>query len=809
MAEFRVPFSGQILNGVIYVSEPGSLKSTAAPSGSAKTQILTNDANNVPSWASISDVVANAVTHLANAREIKIGNQSNWFDGSANITYTLSEIGAVAKAGDTMTGSLPFGDSNIGIRRTGRSVSWVKGREGALIATTTVSGYSPIISTKTKDGSWDIGAYDSSSYTNELIFTYITDTHYNSDTNTTTAQIRFLPNGHIKASLDGVATSALTANKLATGRTLITDLASTTAATFDGSANVELGVKGVLDPAHGGTGEDTLNGASNALINALTVGTSTPTLNDYYVAQYAGGGTTTITYHRRPLSALYTLFKTQMADNGTASQAKKLSTARKINGTDFDGTSDITTEKWGTKRNITISDNDGTNTLTTNDIDGSANFTLKLPANIKATFTGNLTGNVTGNLTGIADSAKKWSSARNFTICGVTKSVDGTANVEWTAAEMGLSLNTHTHYYLTTIGDQRSTATIPNDYNNKFSFMGLKTKAIMNNPSDNTYSYVIGLRGWGDSSGGKAHELAFNDSGIYIRTGSTTTWDSWYRIVTVPSTSVTVGSSSKPVYVSNGVVTAFSSSIGSTTEPVYINAGTITKISYSINATIKAGTANRMSYYSGTNEISAATSIYATTDALAINSTSAPANSGKFQVIGTSTMQDILVSTTNTYTLGNSTYRWKAVYIGTADSYGSSSKPIYWSNGVPTAFSTTIGSTTQFVYINAGTITKTTETVGSIYNPVYMNAGVITELSGLIQKKTFTINNNANNVVLSHAAYTAATIVIQIVITSGERNLKAPINWASADGKVTLTTTQLTTGAVSGYIITARGVELS
>ena len=45
------------------------------------------------------------------------------------------------------------------------------------------------------------------------------------------------------------------------------------------------------------------------------------------------------------------------------------------------------------------------------------------------------------------------------------------------------------------------------------------------------------------------------------------------------------------------------------------------------------------------------------------------------------------LATTNTKTLGTSTARWKAVYIGTADSYGSAYVPIYWNGGVPTACS--------------------------------------------------------------------------------------------------------------------------
>lgn len=47
----------------------------------------------------------------------------------------------------------------------------------------------------------------------------------------------------------------------------------------------------------------------STMINTLTTGSAAPTDNDYYIAQYAGGGTTAKTYHRRPHSALWTYIK--------------------------------------------------------------------------------------------------------------------------------------------------------------------------------------------------------------------------------------------------------------------------------------------------------------------------------------------------------------------------------------------------------------------------------------------------------------------------------------------------------------------
>lgn len=95
----------------------------------------------------------------------------------------------------------------------------------------------------------------------------------------------------------------------------------------------------------------------------------------------------------------------------------------------------------------------------------------------------------------------------------------------------------HTHYELATIGDKRSENTTPNTYVNRLIFQGLKQNAQINSPYTDTYSYLVGLRGWSDSSGGDSHELAFNSNGIYRRQGATTTWGNWFHILDSNNTS--------------------------------------------------------------------------------------------------------------------------------------------------------------------------------------------------------------------------------------------------------------------------------
>ena len=69
---------------------------------------------------------------------------------------------------------------------------------------------------------------------------------------------------------------------------------------------------GTLAVARGGTGKTTLKDAGNDILNALDTGSSTPVDADYYISQYVNGGTTTKTYHRRPMSALWSYISSKI-----------------------------------------------------------------------------------------------------------------------------------------------------------------------------------------------------------------------------------------------------------------------------------------------------------------------------------------------------------------------------------------------------------------------------------------------------------------------------------------------------------------
>ena len=92
---------------------------------------------------------------------------------------------------------------------------------------------------------------------------------------------------------------------LTSSPSMLTNLASTTAANIL-QASPRPGVTGTLGVGNGGTGQTSAKNAANAFLNALDTGSSTPVDADYYISQYVNGNATnTTTYHRRPMSALW------------------------------------------------------------------------------------------------------------------------------------------------------------------------------------------------------------------------------------------------------------------------------------------------------------------------------------------------------------------------------------------------------------------------------------------------------------------------------------------------------------------------
>ena len=378
---------------------------------------------------------ADTATKLATARTIN----GTLFDGTADITtqkwgesrnifisdYTGTYIGdAISMNGSgNVTLKLP---SNIKATSFVGSLSGNADTASRLQTSRTISLTGSVTGSGTFDGSGNLSIDTTTSHT------------------------------HLYAGSSTAGGVANSATKLATARTIQTNLGSTSSASFDGTADITPGVTGTLPISNGGTGATTKKAAEYNILNGLSEDTSDVSDSTMCVCNYQNTSSKNGVLYIRKFSNIWEYIKGKVCSefgleaggvlSGNASSAQKLYTARSINGTLFDGTADITTNNWGTARNIYIADSDGSNTGAAVSVNGSGNATLNLPATIKANLIGNastaskLATGYTINGTLFDGSANittdKWGEARDIRISdndglntGAAVSVNGIGNV--------------------------------------------------------------------------------------------------------------------------------------------------------------------------------------------------------------------------------------------------------------------------------------------------------------------------------------------------------------------------------------------
>lgn len=124
---------------------------------------------------------ASTATKLKKARTISLTGSvtgSGSFDGSGNLsiaTTTNHSHSYLPLSGGTM-------NNGAQIVRNGVSSSWYNGRDKAMIRQKTIDGYSPIMSIKSTNGTWEMGCYDSPSYLDRFILGYKADSEYSAGT---------------------------------------------------------------------------------------------------------------------------------------------------------------------------------------------------------------------------------------------------------------------------------------------------------------------------------------------------------------------------------------------------------------------------------------------------------------------------------------------------------------------------------------------------------------------------------------------------------------------------------------------------
>ena len=131
-----------------------------------------------------------------------------------------------------------------------------------------------------------------------------------------------------------------------------------------------------------------------------------------------------------------------------------------------------------------------------------------------------------------------------------------------------------------------------------------------------------------------------------------------------------------------GIVTTSSSTVGSLTKPVFLNAGTLTEITHSLNATVNSGTANQVAYYSDANTIDSMAPAWQPWTAGSTNGPQANIQIGnaiyQSAAIPSATATDSGIVTTAAQTFaGDKTFQGN-IFPAVSDSYNLGSTALRW-----------------------------------------------------------------------------------------------------------------------------------
>lgn len=232
---------------------------------------------------------ADTATALKTARTISVksGNQSAGsatFNGTGNVTITIPTIDGTTIRGIIPLASIPQGALD-------RVVSYASISAAVSAWTSAAEGSKP----------FDIGDTIRVTGTTPNVMYAVT-----ADPSKTASYVEYAA---------GTATNAIhadeadTADKLTTACTIRTNLASTSAASFNGTANITPGVTGTLPIANGGTGGTTARVAEYNIMNQIDAATSEVVDSDYLVGFRQTPSSTAGATYKRSMTSYWSYFK--------------------------------------------------------------------------------------------------------------------------------------------------------------------------------------------------------------------------------------------------------------------------------------------------------------------------------------------------------------------------------------------------------------------------------------------------------------------------------------------------------------------
>lgn len=255
-------------SGNVNLKLPATIKATLTGNASTATTLANARTINGTSFNGSANITT---ANWGTARTITIGNTGKSVNGSANVTWSLSEIGAAASShthsylplsGGTITGTISSS------KTTG---TYLAGSQGTAVINSTASGgsYTTLLKANSSNGKFTLSVYQT-----YMLLGYMSNKTIEASNNNLDKSLRFLEDGTLipgasnvqnlgssstkwlnvyattfTGNLAGNATTATTAtkaNQLTTARTIaISGGVTGTATSFNGTANITIPVTAV------------------------------------------------------------------------------------------------------------------------------------------------------------------------------------------------------------------------------------------------------------------------------------------------------------------------------------------------------------------------------------------------------------------------------------------------------------------------------------------------------------------------------------------------------------------------------------